>query len=95
MAQVGDLIRAARPVAPDVARPMNQPWVRWLDTPDHLLALVDRTGDTTLDVHQDAVAAGEGELRAARGTARVVGGSVRVSIEELADGPAAVLLAKR
>jgi alpha-L-fucosidase len=94
MAQVGDLIRAARPVAPDVARPTNQPWVRWLDTPDHLLALVDRTGDTTLDVHQHAVAASEGEVRAAHGTVRVVGGSLRVSLEELRDGPAAVLLPK-
>ena len=95
MAQVGDLIQAARPIALDVARPTNQPWVRWLDTPDYLVALVDRTGDTTLDVHQDAVAAGEGEVRAASGTARVVGGSLRVSVEELADGPAAVLLPKR
>jgi alpha-L-fucosidase len=95
MAQVGDLIRAARPIALDVARPTNQPWVRWLDTPEYLVALVDRAGDTTLDVHQDAVAAGEGEVRAASGTARVGGGNLRVSVEELADGPAAVLLAKR
>jgi alpha-L-fucosidase len=95
MAQVGDLIRAARPVAPDVARPTNQPWVRWLDTPDHLVALVDQTGDTTLDIDQDAVAAGEAEVRAAPGTVRVVGGSVRVSVGELTDGPAAVLLPKQ
>jgi alpha-L-fucosidase len=95
MAQVGDLIQAARPIALDVARPTNQPWVRWLDTPEYLVALVDRAGDTTHDVHQDAVAAGEGEVRAASGTARVGGGNLRVSVEELADGPAAVLLAKR
>jgi hypothetical protein len=46
--------------------------VRWLDTADHLVALVDRTGDTTLDVHQDAVAAGEaqGAGRAWHGTRR-------------------------
>jgi hypothetical protein len=68
--------------------------VRWLDTPEYLVALVDRAGDTTLDVHQDAVAASEGEVRAAHGTVRVVGGSLRVSLEELRDGPAAVLLPK-
>jgi alpha-L-fucosidase len=95
MAQVGDLIRASHPVAPDVARPTNEPWVRWLDTPDHLVALVDQTGDTTLGIDQDAVAAGEAVVRAAPGTVRVVGGSVRVSVGELTDGPAAVLLPKQ
>jgi alpha-L-fucosidase len=95
MAQVGDLLRASRPTARSVARPTDQPWVRWLDTPYHLVALVDQTGDTTLEIDQDAVAAGEGEVRAAPGTVRVVGRSVRVSIMELTDGPAAVLLPKR
>jgi alpha-L-fucosidase len=94
VAQVGDVIRASGPVARNVAQPTNEPWVRWLDTPDHLVALVDRTGDTTLDVHQDTVAAGEAEVRAAAGTVRVVGRSVRLGVAELIDGPAAVLLPK-
>jgi hypothetical protein len=59
------------------------------------VALVDQTGDTTLDVDEDAVTAGEAEMRAAPGAVRVVGGSVRVSVEELTDGPAAVFLLKR
>jgi hypothetical protein len=60
------------------------------------VALVDRTGDTTLDIDQNVVAAGEAEVRAASGVARIVGGSVRLSVgEELTDGPAAVLLPKR
>jgi alpha-L-fucosidase len=95
MAQVGDLLRTSYAVAPDVARPTNQPWVRWLDTPDHLVALVDQTGDTTLDVDKDAVTVGEAEMRAAPGTVQVVGGSVRVSVEQLTDGPVAVLLPKQ
>ena len=95
MAQVGDVIRAANPAHRSAARPMNEPWVRWLDTPDYLVALVDQTGDTTLDVDQDAVAVGEAELRAAPGAVRVVGGSVRVSVDALSDGPGAVLLPKR
>ena len=78
-----------------MARPTNEPWVRWLDTPDHLVALVDRTGDTTLDVDQDAVAARDAEVLAAPGTVHVVGGSVRVNFGELTDGPAAVLFRKR
>jgi alpha-L-fucosidase len=95
MAQVGDVIRAAHPASGSVARPTNEPWVRWLDTPDYLVALVDQTGDTTLDVDKDAVTMGEPEVRAAPGAVRVVGGSVRVTVGELTDGPAAVLLLKR
>jgi alpha-L-fucosidase len=95
MAQVGDIIRVAHPTSRSVAQATNQPWIRWLDTPDHLVALVDQTGDTTLDVDKDAVTAGEAEMRAAPGTVQVVGGSVRVSVGELTDGPAAVLLSKQ
>jgi hypothetical protein len=58
-------------------------------------ALVDLTGDTTLDVDQNAVTAGDVEARATPGSVRVVGGSVRVNIGELTDGPAAVLFPKR
>ena len=39
--------------------------------------------------------AGEAKVRAAPGAVRVVGGSVRVSVDELSDGPGAVLLPKR
>jgi hypothetical protein len=67
MAKVGDIIRISRPATRSGAQPINEPWVRWLDTPDHLVALVDRTGDTTLDIDQNAVAAGEAEVRAASG----------------------------
>ena len=95
MAQVGDIIRVAHPTSRSVAQATNQPWIRWLDTPDHLVALVDQTGDTTLDVDKDAVTAGEAEMRAAPGTVQVVGGSVRVCVGELTDGPAAVLLSKQ
>jgi hypothetical protein len=41
------------------------------------------------------IAAGEAVVGTAPGTVRVVGGSARVTIRELTDGPAAVLLPKR
>jgi len=95
MAEVGDLLRASSPVAQSVVQPSNEPWIRWLDTPHHLVALVDQTGEVTLDVDADATLAGEVEVRAAPGAAHVTGGGVRVSVGELTDGPAAVLLPKR
>jgi hypothetical protein len=66
MAQVGDVIRASHPASGSVVRPTNEPWVRWLDTPEHLVVLVDQTGDTTLDVNEDALG-GDAEVRAAPG----------------------------
>jgi alpha-L-fucosidase len=94
MTQIGDVIRAAQPVPRSMARPTNEPWIRWLDTPDHLVALVDQTGEVTLDVDEDAFG-GDAEVRAAPGAVRVVGGSVRITVGELTDGPAAVLFYKR
>jgi alpha-L-fucosidase len=94
MAQVGDVIRAAQPVSRSVAQPTNEPWVRWLETPDHLVALVDQTGEVALDVDDDAVTSGEAKVLAAPGAAGVTGGTMRVSVDELTDGPAAILISK-
>jgi alpha-L-fucosidase len=94
MAQVGDVIRASQPASRSVARPTNEPWVRWLETPDHLVAVIDKTGEATLDVDGHALNR-DGEVRAAPGAVQVDGGSVRVRVGELTDGPAAVLLSKR
>jgi len=95
MAQVGDLLRASHPAALTVARPSAEPWVRWLDTQDHLVALVNQPGETALDVDPEAVLPDDAEVRAAPGTVRMHGGGVQVSVEQLTDGPAAVLLPKR
>jgi alpha-L-fucosidase len=95
MTQIGDVIRVSHPATRSAARPTKEPWVRWLDTPDHLVALVNRMGDTTLDFDQNAVDARAAEVWAVPGAVRVVGGTVRVTIRELTDGPAAVLLPKR
>ena len=50
MAQVGDVVRAAQPVPQTVAQPTDDPWVRWLETPEHLVAVVDQVGETTLNL---------------------------------------------
>jgi alpha-L-fucosidase len=93
-AQVGDVIQASQPASRILAIATNEPWVRWLDTPDHVVALVDQAGDTTLDVDQDAVAAGDAEIRAARGGASP--GWQRAGDRGRADdGTAAVLLPKQ
>jgi alpha-L-fucosidase len=95
MAQLGGVIRAAQPVPPTVAEPANDPWLRWLQTPDHLVALIDRAGDTTVTYRHDRVAGAEAQLIGAPGAVQGTSGGVTVSVSELTDGPAAVLLPKR
>lgn len=95
MAQLGDVIMAAQPVPRTVAEPADDPWLRWLETPDHLVALIDRAGDTTLTYRDDRVAGAETQLLGAPGAVQGTTGRLTVSVGELTDGPAAVLLAKR
>ncbi len=94
MAELGDVITVAQPVSQAVAEPANDPWLRWLETPDHLVALIDRAGDTTVTYQHDGVAGTEAKLVGARGSVRGSAGRLNVSVSELSDGPAAVLLPK-
>ena len=50
-AQVGDLLAHGVPVPPEVAESSDEPWVRWLETGDHLVAFVDGPR-TTLPAHR-------------------------------------------
>jgi alpha-L-fucosidase len=94
MSQLGEVIAVGQPVLGTVAESANDPWLRWLETPDHLVAIIDKAGETTLTYRHDRVA-GDPQLMGALGTVQGAAGSVAVSVSELTDGPAAVLLPKR
>jgi alpha-L-fucosidase len=94
MAQVGDVITAAQPVPQTVAHPTDHPWVRWLETREHLVAVVDQVGETTLNYQQDQVSSTAAELVGASGSVAASIGSCTVNVDELIDGPAALLLPK-
>lgn len=95
MAELGEVIRSARPVSTEVARSGNDPWVRWLDTPHYLVAMVDRRGRTALPFQAAAADAGAARVRGATGFISVSGSELSVDVSQLADGPAAVLIPKR
>ena len=95
MAQLRDVITAAQPVPQTVAQPTDDPWVRWLETPEHLVAVVDRAGETTLNYRHDRVSGEAAELIGASGSVVASTGSCTVKVDELTDGPAALLLPKR
>ena len=77
-----------------VAEPSDEPWVRWLDTPEHLVALVDHDGQTLLSLRHPGV-----DLAAAtaQGAEVTVAGAERLSVTmaEPGPGPAVVLVPKR
>ncbi len=83
-------IRSARRVDPAVARPSDKPWVRWLHTPDALVALVDQVGRTTLTFDTAAAQAGAAELVSGSGSVDIADGGVALDVTRSADGPAAV-----
>ena len=45
MAAAGPVLRASSPVEASTTTPSDDPWVRWLSTPGHLVALVDAAGN--------------------------------------------------
>ncbi len=48
MAKVGPILRVSSPVPQHEARPSDEPWVRWLATSEHLVAVVDADGAADL-----------------------------------------------
>jgi alpha-L-fucosidase len=62
MAKVGPILRESSPVPPQQARPSDEPWVRWLATPTHLVAVADAEGVVSLQLNSRGVeVAGAGE----------------------------------
>ena len=90
MADMAGTIRSASRLDVDVARPAEEPWVRWLSTPDALVALVDSAGPTTLTFDTRAAEAAGAELVSGRGTVEATTDGLRLELAEPADGPAAV-----
>jgi alpha-L-fucosidase len=95
MSELRSVIEVAQPVSREVAQPANDPWVRWLQTPDALVAVVDRAGETTLTFEDRAVSGDGARLIGASGSVQGSSGSCTVTVDELTDGPAAVLLSRR
>jgi alpha-L-fucosidase len=90
MAVLGDTVRSAERLENAVAQPSDEPWVRWLQTPEALVALVDQTGPTSLTFDGQAADASAAQLVSGQGVVEPGPGGVVVRVDALADGPAAV-----
>ena len=89
-AALGETLSGARRVDPAVARNGDAPWTRWLDTPEGLVALVDRTGRTPLPFAAEAADAGAAEVLCGRAGVDASGDVVQVDVTDLGAGPVAV-----
>ncbi len=93
MSGVGGWLRQA--VAwPDGPPPSDEPWIRWLNTPTHVVALVDQPGETRFAAPTEGLDLAAASL-IGRGTVEAQDGDLVVRVDVLGDGPAAVLLPRR
>lgn len=94
MRVAGEHLAEAGPVRAEVAEAGDDPWVRWLSTPSHLVALVDADGPATLTAHDDAVDVGAATATGAS-VCTTGDGTVTVTRNEPGDGPTVVLLPRK
>ncbi|WP_375425414.1 alpha-L-fucosidase [uncultured Friedmanniella sp.] len=92
MAAVGTTVRSASRWDSPAAPAGDDPWVRWLSTPDHLVALVDQIGTTPLALPADRAALDRAEVLYGTGSVTRSDAGLEVRIDELADGPAVVII---
>ncbi len=88
----------AQPVSQAIAEASNEPWIRWLRTPNHLVALVDHPGQTDIVVHDDGFDLAAAEVVAhGQPTANLSDGhrSIRVSRQTAGDGPVIIAIPAR
>lgn len=100
---LGRWMQVAKPIltesgsaAAEGVSPSNDPWVRWLRTPTHLVALVDHIGTTplpTLPPRWDITAAtAVTPVSGVAATVLVRDGALKVTMGEHSDGPALVMI---
>lgn len=100
---LGRWMRVAKPIlseagsaAGESVTPSDEPWVRWLRTPTHLVALVDHVGTTPLSVPASGFDLGSvAVVPPVDGPVATVahrGGTIVVTMVEHSDGPAIVTM---
>ncbi len=90
MATMGETVRSAARLDLAVAAPSDEPWLRWLRTPDALVALVDQTGPTNLTFDARVADASAAALVSGHGSLAPSSGGLVVQVDAPAGGPAAV-----
>lgn len=90
MRVAGPHLAESDPVPPEMAAPSEEPWVRWLQTPGHLVALVDSDGPVELTFRAETVDPGRPPSAWGAEVATSTEGRTTVTRSSSADGPAIV-----
>ena len=95
MAKVGPILRASTPPLPEEAQPSDEPWVRWLATPQHLVAVVDAEGVVKLQAGQRGLDVAGTQFLVGQGTIDGTGERLRAELQPSDDGPITLLIPRR
>jgi alpha-L-fucosidase len=95
MVAAGPVLRASSPADGGVVKPSDEPWVRWLSSPGHLVAVVDAGGTVPLDVAADAVDVRDVQVLNGSAGVSADGGRLSAAVTSSADGPTLVVLPVR
>lgn len=90
MRVAGPQLAESDPVPPEVAAPSEEPWVRWLHTPGHLVALVDSGGPVELTFRAETVDPDRAPSAWGAEVATSAVGRATVTRSSSTDGPAIV-----
>lgn len=90
------LLVEAGSAAQEQVEPSDDPWVRWLRTPSHLIALVDHVGTTSLAVPDEGLDLARASVRppvvGQAATLAVRDSTLEVTMLEHGDGPAIITI---
>ena len=95
MAKVGPILRASSPIHPQEAQPSEEPWVRWLATPKHLVAVVDAEGLVTLPLDHRGLDVAGTQFLAGHGMIDGAGEQLRAELNGPEHGPTVLLIPQR
>ena len=95
MAKVGPVLRMSSPVPPQEARPSEKPWVRWLATPKHLVAVVDAEGVVTLQRDHRGLEVAGTQFLTGQGMVDGAGEQLRAELRAPEHGPTVLSIPRR
>ena len=95
MAKAGPILRASSPISLDEARPSDEPWVRWLGTPKHLVAVVDARGTVNLQRNDRGLDMAGTQFLVGQGTIEAGRDQLRAELNGPKGGPSVLLIPRR
>jgi alpha-L-fucosidase len=95
MAKAGPSLRPSSPISLDEARPSDEPWVRWLGTPKHLVAVVAARGTVNLQRDDRGLQIAGTQFLVGQGTIEAAGDQLRAELYGPKDSPSVLLIPRR